>query len=284
LLSACVRAEVAPAAPAAVSSPGPADTEAEDAPIPLRCPAGTTTLGGSPPEYFRLWCERSDGLPHGPLHAWYDGGQPEVVGSYEGGAPHGPWQSWYESGARRSKGRWDHGRPIGVWILWHANGQESVRIEHDGNEATYRSWHADGSPWREGHLLDGREVGTWREWDPAMGAFVEVETPLTLNLAEIGVPECDAYVADYARCIRERLPAAVGTEVEQALGVSAVAWRNASRRAADRESLAEACRIAHATARRSLEPLGCRFAPRSSPDQPHDASTPPLTERPEATE
>jgi hypothetical protein len=63
-------------------------------------------------------------------------------------------------------------------------------------------------------------------------------------VGEIGVAECDAYVANYRKCIDDELPLAAQDSAKKALEMSVDAWKAAAKTAAGREALAGACKTA----------------------------------------
>lgn len=78
--------EVLAKGPAALDVPQDFDINRLD----VRCPGGSAVKGEMPPVGFERWCERADGVRHGPAHLWneigewireieYSEGQPALV-------------------------------------------------------------------------------------------------------------------------------------------------------------------------------------------------------------
>ena len=73
----------------------------------------------------------------------------------------------------------------------------------------------------------------------------EVEVEVEAEAESLtGVPECDAYVEKYTRCIDEKLPEAVRATSKKALETAVEAWKKAAATAAGREGLRTACETA----------------------------------------
>ncbi len=70
---------------------------------------------------------------------------------------------------------------------------------------------------------------------------------VTDEVEEIGIAECDDYIAMYRKCIDEKMPASVRETSKKALVMSADAWKKAAGTAAGRAGLAEACKAARKT-------------------------------------
>ncbi|MFN2533190.1 MAG: hypothetical protein ABR555_18050 [Pyrinomonadaceae bacterium] len=89
---------------------------------------------------------------------------------------------------------------------------------------------------------------------------VPAGTPSTTpSSAKIGVPECDAYIAAYESCVRNKVPAAARAQFESALSQSRRTWQAAAASPQSRASLAQACKTAQVQARTSMKAYGCTF-------------------------
>jgi hypothetical protein len=73
------------------------------------------------------------------------------------------------------------------------------------------------------------------------------------------VPECDEYLEKYARCIEEKMPAAVRETSLDALRKSVDAWKQAASTPAGREALGTACKAALDAAAKAMKSFGCTF-------------------------
>ena len=107
-------------------APAIADDEA------LVCPDGTELHGKAPPDGQKQWCERPDGVQHGPSRAW------DVEGN------------------KRIEAVFDEGTLRGLYRTWHANGQlaEESPFDDDHKHGMYRSWYEDGQPFEERDFRD----------------------------------------------------------------------------------------------------------------------------------
>jgi hypothetical protein len=124
----------------------------------IDCPPGTDVReGGGEPSGLRiLWCEKDDGLQHGPSRAWYRNGQLGWERNYRDGAQDGVEREWYDDGRLQSEANYIMGQPEGIVRMWHPNGQLA-------SETQYR---------------DGGCVNPWRYWDKK-GKLLEEVTDCT---------------------------------------------------------------------------------------------------------
>lgn len=92
------------------------------------------------------WCERSDGVRHGPSRIVYMNNKLAATGAYDNGARTGPWTMWYG----------DADRP------WKASEETWVK---DVRQGAWRSFRPDnGKPWAESTFVDGKLDGDWIEY------------------------------------------------------------------------------------------------------------------------
>jgi antitoxin component YwqK of YwqJK toxin-antitoxin module len=80
---------------------------------------------------------------HGQWISWYQTGQKQMQGEYQGDLQVGKFQWWYENGQIALQGSYDSGKQVGKWTWWHQNGQKST----------------------QGEYVDGNPTGRWRWWD-----------------------------------------------------------------------------------------------------------------------
>jgi hypothetical protein len=99
------------------------------------------------------------------------------------------------------------------------------------------------------------------EAEPAADEGEEAEPAAEegVELAEIGVPECDEYVQKYMTCINEHVPEEASTELVEAFKASQDAWAQAAADEAARETLAETCTQALAAAQESMQAYDCEW-------------------------
>jgi hypothetical protein len=74
----------------------------------------------------------------------------------------------------------------------------------------------------------------------------------------IGVPECDAYLAVYLRCIAAKVPAAARASLMEALVQTRAAWRASAGTPQGRAALAHACTRARQAAAGAIAAWGCQ--------------------------
>jgi hypothetical protein len=132
-----------------------ADGPAEDA--ELACPPGTARSGDPPPAGNRVWCEASDGLPHGPFAAWNRRGELVQQGTYDRGRLVDPGFIVPES---RDVPADAFACPHGTTTRTRVDGPERASwCERPGG-----TWHGPALVWRDGLVTrfalyeDGRET------------------------------------------------------------------------------------------------------------------------------
>lgn len=75
----------------------------------------------------------------------------------------------------------------------------------------------------------------------------------------IGVPECDAYIAAYEKCVRDKMPEAARAQANSALAQSRKSWKELAANPQTKATLAGACKTATDAARQSMKAYGCTF-------------------------
>jgi hypothetical protein len=75
----------------------------------------------------------------------------------------------------------------------------------------------------------------------------------------VGVPPCDRYLENYARCLRTKVPAASRAMMEKSLNTTREAWRKAVATEAGKAGLAQACNTASAAAGKAMKAFGCEW-------------------------
>ena len=75
----------------------------------------------------------------------------------------------------------------------------------------------------------------------------------------IGVAECDAYIAAYEKCVRDKVPEAARAQSNAALAQSRKSWKELAANPQTKATLAGACKTAMDAARQSMKAYGCTF-------------------------
>ncbi|MCL2449819.1 MAG: hypothetical protein FWD17_12800 [Polyangiaceae bacterium] len=75
----------------------------------------------------------------------------------------------------------------------------------------------------------------------------------------VGVPECDAFLEEYERCVTAHAPDARKQPILQQLARNRAAWRSMASDPGARPGLPQACRLARDRARASAEAFGCTW-------------------------
>lgn len=246
-----------------IGSAAPDERARGPAAASMSCPAGTQLRGAAPPAGTRAWCERADGSLHGPVVEWFGDGRRRMRGEYRDGAKHGTWSSWYDDEQPRSEEHWSAGTPTGTWTTYFADGKRSTESRHAaGGAIAFQSFRPDGSKLRQGTYRGGREHGTWTEWDVA-GVAITSEWKDGVRVggvaAALGVPECDAYIAGYARCIDEHVPESSRASMRESLDATVLAWRNTLTDPNLRGALEQGCKAANESARLATASMGCTW-------------------------
>ena len=77
------------------------------------CPAKTQQRTAVLVGQKHRWCERRDGVLHGPYRAHYDGGRKRLSFTLKHGRVHGAYAAWHKSGRWAIKVKYRQGRPVG---------------------------------------------------------------------------------------------------------------------------------------------------------------------------
>lgn len=118
----------------------------------ITCPAGTALaerligIGGSDvAEIMQRFCQRPDGLRHGPFIARFSTAIVEQ-GSYHDGQRDGPWEFQDTGGAPTTSGTFSRGHRHGTWISRHPNGAMAWQGEFECGERSgaFVWWNPDG--------------------------------------------------------------------------------------------------------------------------------------------
>lgn len=105
LIAAC-----APSADSSLSQGGAAAQNAQDK---LRCPSGTVLAHGRTMGVeSTVWCERSNGVKHGPFLEWFENHQTKSTGEYVDGHRQGQWSFFFPNGQLESRITYDNGNAI----------------------------------------------------------------------------------------------------------------------------------------------------------------------------
>ena len=124
------------------------------------CPAGTRERSNKTEEAREQWCETSDGVRHGPRHAWYADGARWFEGEYQNGKRHGGWMFWFPNGKKRTKSNYVADKQHGKAMHWHDNGQKALegKCEGGAENGAWRSHWPNGKPESKITFRDGRAV------------------------------------------------------------------------------------------------------------------------------
>jgi hypothetical protein len=75
----------------------------------------------------------------------------------------------------------------------------------------------------------------------------------------VGVPECDEYIGKYTKCVSDHVPAAQKALMEKSLATMKDAWKKAAATPAGKSALAQACKTAMETAKKSMAAFKCEW-------------------------
>ncbi len=108
------------------------------------CPTGTQAAERTTADARERWCQRPDGVRHGPR------------------------QGWQADGSRWFEGVYAEGKRTGIWRFWHANGKlrsQGAYVD-DKRDGPQVYWHESGAKAKEGSCKAGREDGEWTSYWP----------------------------------------------------------------------------------------------------------------------
>lgn len=75
----------------------------------------------------------------------------------------------------------------------------------------------------------------------------------------IGVPECDAYISKYEKCVMDKVPESARDMLKSSFEQSTKAWKEAAATPEGKASLATACQTAMDAAKTSMTAYGCEW-------------------------
>ena len=84
-------------------------------------------------------------------------------------------------------------------------------------------------------------------------------TTTTTASADIGVPECDAFLKSYEACVRDKVPAAVRPTFETTMTNWRKAWREQAANPQAKAALVTACKTAQKNSTDAMKAYGCTF-------------------------
>jgi hypothetical protein len=75
---------------------------------------------------------------------------------------------------------------------------------------------------------------------------------------KIGIAECDEYIEKYTKCINDKVPEAARGSMNDAMGASVKAWKEAAA-GPGKDSLAAGCKAALDAAKQATASMGCEW-------------------------
>jgi hypothetical protein len=84
-------------------------------------------------------------------------------------------------------------------------------------------------------------------------------TTTTTASADIGVPECDAFLKSYEACVKDKVPAAVRPTFETTMTNWRRAWREQAANPQAKSALVTACKTAQKQSTDAMKAYGCAF-------------------------
>jgi hypothetical protein len=85
----------------------------------------------------------------------------------------------------------------------------------------------------------------------------EAPAAATAAPGAIGVAACDEFLARYAACLADRVPAATRDALQQSMAAWRSSWQQAAATPAGRDGLVQACQQARESSRPALQAYGC---------------------------
>lgn len=74
------------------------------------------------------------------VQVFFENGQLDRVGNYQGGKKHGVWQAYYPNGFQWSEHFYETGLQTGAYKTWHPNGQRAIDGAYDENGQPTGIW------------------------------------------------------------------------------------------------------------------------------------------------
>ncbi len=160
--------------------------------VALQCPAGTAPGPATDVAFEGAVCVRPDGVPQGPMVAWWSDGTKEREGAWVEGRQDGPWKLYDREGRVNHEGHFrlgnrigewrstmlglpmeqgsydDEGRKDGPWTSWWPKAGSPIwrRVTYRAGLGVgpWEAWHPNGQASEAGTLVDGRFEGEWSRW------------------------------------------------------------------------------------------------------------------------
>ena len=77
--------------------------------------------------------------------------------------------------------------------------------------------------------------------------------------ADIGVPECDAFLKAYEACVHDKVPAATRATFDTGIAAWKKNWKTMAENPQTKAALVTACKSAQESAKTSMKAYGCTF-------------------------
>jgi len=87
----------------------------------------------------------------------------------------------------------------------------------------------------------------------------ETKTGDTGAANSVGVPECDAYISKFQKCISDKVPAEARDMLKSSFDQSLASWKQAASTPEGKAGLAMACKSAMDAAKQSMGSFGCEW-------------------------
>jgi hypothetical protein len=88
-------------------------------------------------------------------------------------------------------------------------------------------------------------------------AATTAQAPAASAAGDIGVPECDDYIAKYSACLDSKVPEAGRAALRQAFDQTKAAWKQAATTQAAKDALAMGCKQALEASKAAVAAYGC---------------------------
>ena len=108
-------------------------------------------------------------------------------------------------------------------------------------------------------LEGGREGGSTQSAKPIAASPTPATSTASASSDNIGVPECDDFIAKYEACVSNKVPEMVRAQYQASLKQWKESWKKLAENPQTKPSLVAACKQAAEQQAAALKSFGCNF-------------------------
>lgn len=141
----------------------------EEKPIePLNCPEGTSEVGLTEDDGRQAWCDRPDGVKHGPAIRYWENGNRKASRTFKDGKLEGPSFGWDVEGRPDEIGQYVNGLQTGRWLNLLQGKKHMIGWWKAGKQhGPFQQFAANGVRQAVGMFANGEPCGEYKclDWE-----------------------------------------------------------------------------------------------------------------------